>query len=71
MKQGKKKGKGRDLTSFRKTLAVLQSQVDELDRIKGDYHGEVGSLFFSLSFVVCLESRCLTANVFFFELRAC
>ncbi|CDZ98045.1 hypothetical protein [Phaffia rhodozyma] len=41
IRQGKRKGKGRDLSSFRKTLGILQSQVDELDKIKGEYYGEV------------------------------
>ncbi|KAG8904650.1 hypothetical protein FRC00_013857, partial [Tulasnella sp. 408] len=31
----------RDLNSFRKTLAILQAQVDDLDRLKADYYESV------------------------------
>jgi hypothetical protein len=37
----KGKGPGRDLSSFRKTLELLQRQVDEIDVLKADYHEEV------------------------------
>ncbi|KAG9000993.1 hypothetical protein FRB90_011695, partial [Tulasnella sp. 427] len=33
--------KHRDLNSFRKTLAILQAQVDDLDRLKADYYESV------------------------------
>lgn len=33
---------GRDLGSFRRTLELLQQQVDGLDRLKGAYYEEVG-----------------------------
>ncbi len=32
---------GRDLNSFRRALAELQRQVDDLDQLKGDYYHEV------------------------------
>lgn len=39
MRVGRKKQ--RDLTSFRRALVLLQSQVDDLDRIKADFYQEV------------------------------
>ncbi|KDN43794.1 hypothetical protein K437DRAFT_237021 [Tilletiaria anomala UBC 951] len=47
MKLGSKGGRGkgaeggRDLNSFRRALAELQRQVDELDELKADYYNEV------------------------------
>ena len=43
IKSSKKKGKGRDLNSFRKTLELLQAHVHELDQIKMEYHSEVST----------------------------
>lgn len=43
IKTSRKKGKGRDLNSFRKTLELLQAHVHELDQIKMEYHSEVST----------------------------